>query len=142
MSEEKDFQRGGDKVVTTDIETNWFESVDSFHKLGLKEELLRGIYGKYYITFKKIYLRLCLKIRLIFMYFLLQVTVLKSLLPSNNAVSSLSLRVEILLHKLNLVLVRQLPSRSVPSKLLTHHPHTPKHLSLHPQENLHNKPSP
>jgi len=47
MSEDKDFQRGGDKVVTTDIETNWFESVDSFHKLGLKEELLRGIYGKY-----------------------------------------------------------------------------------------------
>jgi len=45
MSEDKDFQRGGDKVVTTDIETNWFESVDSFHKLGLKEELLRGIYG-------------------------------------------------------------------------------------------------
>jgi len=31
--------------ITTDIETNWFESVDSFHKLGLKEELLRGIYG-------------------------------------------------------------------------------------------------
>jgi hypothetical protein len=142
MSEDKDFQRGGDKVVTTDIETNWFESVDSFHKLGLKEELLRGIYGKYYYSFEDNLSSLCLKIRLINIYFSLsKVTVLKSLLPFNNAVSSLSLRVEILLHKLNLVLVRQLPSRSVPSKLSTHHPPTPKHLSSHPLENSHNRPS-
>jgi translation initiation factor 4A len=31
--------------VTTDIETNWNESVDSFDDLNLKEDLLRGIYG-------------------------------------------------------------------------------------------------
>jgi len=27
------------------IETNWTESVDTFDDLGIKEELLRGIYG-------------------------------------------------------------------------------------------------
>ena len=27
------------------FETNWFESVDNFDDLGLKEEVLRGIYG-------------------------------------------------------------------------------------------------
>jgi hypothetical protein len=32
---------------TTDIETNWFESVDSFDDLKLDENLLRGIYGNY-----------------------------------------------------------------------------------------------
>ena len=31
--------------VTTDIETNWFESVDNFNDLNLNEDLLRGIYG-------------------------------------------------------------------------------------------------
>jgi translation initiation factor 4A len=31
--------------VTTDVVTNWTESVESFDQLGLKEELLRGIYG-------------------------------------------------------------------------------------------------
>lgn len=50
MSEEsKEFSRQ-ERVVVTDIETNWFESVDSFHKLGLKEELLRGIYGTFNIS--------------------------------------------------------------------------------------------
>lgn len=43
MSEEQKEVKQVEK--TTNIETNWFESVDSFHKLGLKEELLRGIYG-------------------------------------------------------------------------------------------------
>ncbi|EAS00033.2 DEAD/DEAH-box helicase (macronuclear) [Tetrahymena thermophila SB210] len=42
MSEE---QKEVKQEKTTDIETNWFESVDSFHKLQLKEDLLRGIYG-------------------------------------------------------------------------------------------------
>jgi hypothetical protein len=37
--------------VTTDIETNWSESVDSFDDLNLKEDLLRGIYGNLYINF-------------------------------------------------------------------------------------------
>jgi len=37
--------------VTTDIETNWSESVDSFDDLNLKEDLLRGIYGNYIINF-------------------------------------------------------------------------------------------
>ena len=32
--------------ITTDIDTNWFESVDSFDDLKLNENLLRGIYGK------------------------------------------------------------------------------------------------
>lgn len=44
--EKKDYEYNRERPpVTTDLETNWFESVDSFHKLGLKEELLRGIYG-------------------------------------------------------------------------------------------------
>jgi hypothetical protein len=34
--------------ATTDIETNWFESVDNFNDLNLNENLLRGIYGKYF----------------------------------------------------------------------------------------------
>lgn len=33
-------------TTTTDIETNWFESVNSFNDLELNENLLRGIYGK------------------------------------------------------------------------------------------------
>jgi hypothetical protein len=37
--------------VTTDIETNWNESVDSFDDLNLKEDLLRGIYGNLIIYF-------------------------------------------------------------------------------------------
>ena len=37
--------------VTTDIETNWNESVDSFDDLNLKEDLLRGIYGNLIINF-------------------------------------------------------------------------------------------
>ncbi len=37
--------------VTTDIETNWNESVDSFDDLSLKEDLLRGIYGNLLIYF-------------------------------------------------------------------------------------------
>jgi hypothetical protein len=37
--------------VTTDIETNWSESVDSFDDLNLKEDLLRGIYGNFIINF-------------------------------------------------------------------------------------------
>ncbi|EGR27037.1 hypothetical protein IMG5_202750 [Ichthyophthirius multifiliis] len=43
--ETKDEQKKDQTVEQTTVETNWFESVDSFHKLGLKEELLRGIYG-------------------------------------------------------------------------------------------------
>ena len=31
--------------ITTDIDTNWFESVESFDDLKLNENLLRGIYG-------------------------------------------------------------------------------------------------
>jgi translation initiation factor 4A len=36
--------------ITTDIDTNWFESVESFDDLKLNENLLRGIYGKYIIS--------------------------------------------------------------------------------------------
>ncbi len=32
--------------------TNWTESVDTFDDLGIKEELLRGIYGIKYFYFK------------------------------------------------------------------------------------------
>jgi len=31
--------------ITTDIETNWTETVQSFDDLNLNENLLRGIYG-------------------------------------------------------------------------------------------------
>ena len=55
--------------VTTDIETNWNESVDSFDDLNLKEDLLRGIYGNLIIYFLTLfncdffYLYFCLKIQ-------------------------------------------------------------------------------
>ena len=35
--------------ITTDIETNWTETVQSFDDLNLNENLLRGIYGKIFI---------------------------------------------------------------------------------------------
>jgi len=43
--------------VTTDIETNWSESVDSFDDLNLKEDLLRGIYGNFIINFLLLFFR-------------------------------------------------------------------------------------
>jgi hypothetical protein len=33
------------KSEETEIESNWFDKEDSFDQLGLKEDLLRGIYG-------------------------------------------------------------------------------------------------
>jgi len=34
--------------ITTDIETNWTETVQSFDDLNLNENLLRGIYGNFF----------------------------------------------------------------------------------------------
>jgi len=34
-----------ESTQTQEITTNWTESVDTFDDLGIKEELLRGIYG-------------------------------------------------------------------------------------------------
>lgn len=50
IEENKDFQKSDDKDETKGLETNWFESVDSFHKLGLKEDVLKGIYGSTLIS--------------------------------------------------------------------------------------------
>jgi translation initiation factor 4A len=65
--EKKDYEFNRERPpITTDLETNWFESVDSFHKLGLKEELLRGIYGK-----KKFINYIYFHFRLFFHFFLI-----------------------------------------------------------------------
>ena len=65
--------------ITTDIETNWTETVQSFDDLNLNENLLRGIYGKIFI----------------------KVMVMKNPLLFNKKVQPLFLREETLLLKLN-----------------------------------------